>query len=88
MGEIADMILEGEMCACGAMLRGPASGHPRYCDKKCAQLYAPNNKPGKVRCPQCKKSVKESGLKDHIRMVHEPHPPTPNSLNALKEKFS
>jgi hypothetical protein len=38
MGEIADMMLEGEMCAmCGVFLHdGEEDGYPRYCSITCA----------------------------------------------------
>ena len=88
MGQHADDILDGVTCACGAFLDGEAPGHPRYCDKQCAKDYAPENKPNKVRCPQCKRSVKPAGLKDHIRMMHTTHPADASSLEKLKEKFS
>ena len=38
MGEIADMMIGGEMCeACGVFLGGEASGFPRYCSIECAE---------------------------------------------------
>lgn len=37
MGEIADMMLEGDLCeACGVALPGEGYGIPRYCSKACA----------------------------------------------------
>ena len=38
MGDIADMMLEGEMCAmCGVFLTdGQEDGYPRYCSISCA----------------------------------------------------
>lgn len=51
MGEIADMMIEGDLCAgCGAFIdEGGGDGFPRYCSKQCAKdcgaAYAlgPNN---------------------------------------------
>ena len=38
MGEIAEMMLDGTLCAgCGDKLYGEASGFPRYCSKTCAR---------------------------------------------------
>jgi hypothetical protein len=37
MGEIADMMINGEMCEmCGVVLDGESPGYPRYCSKECA----------------------------------------------------
>lgn len=37
MGEIADMMINGEMCEmCGVYLEGEAGGFPRYCSRQCA----------------------------------------------------
>lgn len=38
MGEIADMMLEGDLCAgCGAFIdEQGGDGYPRYCSKQCA----------------------------------------------------
>lgn len=38
MGEIADAMIDGEMCAmCGVYLEGEAWGFPCYCSKQCAK---------------------------------------------------
>lgn len=38
MGEIADAMINGEMCEmCGVPLSGEAGGFPRYCSKECAK---------------------------------------------------
>lgn len=38
MGEIASMMLDGELCeACGVYLDGYAPGFPRYCSEVCAK---------------------------------------------------
>ena len=37
MGEIADSMINGEMCVvCGVWLDGETTGYPRYCSKECA----------------------------------------------------
>ena len=38
MGEVADMMLGGELCeGCGVWLEGEADGIPRYCTIQCAK---------------------------------------------------
>lgn len=38
MGEIADMMIEGDLCeGCGEYLEGEGSGFPRYCSEQCAR---------------------------------------------------
>ncbi len=38
MGEIAEMMLEGDLCeACGTALDGNGYGIPRYCSNECAR---------------------------------------------------
>lgn len=45
MGEIADMMLDGTMCAtCGEFIHeGDADGFPRYCCDDCDPYYTPDN---------------------------------------------
>lgn len=80
MGEIADMMLSGELCeGCGGYIDDHAESIPRYCSKKCAAdrgaLQRPAKKPipqkvAKVHCSQCGKRVTEAGLADHMRALH------------------
>jgi hypothetical protein len=36
MGDIADMMLEGDLCeCCGVVLPGEGEGVPRYCSERC-----------------------------------------------------
>lgn len=67
MGEIANMMLEGTLCAgCGEYLeQGWGDGFPRYCAG-----CAPPSLKVKVKCPQCGRSVKAVGLDQHIRDAH------------------
>ena len=38
MGEIADMMLEGDLCeCCGCYIDGDGEGFPRYCSPQCAR---------------------------------------------------
>lgn len=85
MGEIADMMLEGDLCAgCGGFIDTEGGeGFPRYCSSQCARNHGIEPEPkrrhpsaitqprnGKVACPTCGKRVKEVGLKDHQRDAH------------------
>lgn len=50
MGEIADMMIGGEMCeACGVYLAGTPSGFPSYCSEECAKDRG--YKPGEAYIP-------------------------------------
>lgn len=85
MGEIADMMLDGTMCAgCGEWLHGGEDGDgiPGYC-ASCAPDFdreptqdrteartKKHAKPGKIKCPVCSKSVKEVGLLAHMWDKH------------------
>lgn len=72
MGEISDMMINGDICGgCGVTLRGNGEGFPRYCSAECAPLNAPApKKTKKVRCPQCARMVKATGLAYHKRVMH------------------
>jgi Zn finger protein HypA/HybF involved in hydrogenase expression len=70
MGDVADMMIDGTLCeGCGVVLDGEAPGHPRYC-RHCDNQRGPSIAPGKVKCPECGKHVKASGLNDHQRDRH------------------
>ena len=82
MGEIADLMLDGEICeGCGMELDDGAPGYPRRCFS-CAKLEKeyrdhkppePLKKPNpmpKVRCPMCNKTVSPRGIVDHLLDVH------------------
>lgn len=70
MGDIADMILEGELCECCGVYMGDACGYPRKCAgcRRDARAPTPSSK---VACPKCGKKVKAVGLKDHLRDTHK-----------------
>ena len=83
MGEIADMMLEGQMCqGCGEIL-GQGDGYPVFCkscqrgmdidahgDKQTTKDGQPINRPSKINCPECNKLVKKAGLAMHRKDVH------------------
>ena len=77
MGEIADMMLEGVLCAgCGVYLdEEEPSGFPVYCDD-CRQdgfndEAIAQRKPEKIRCPKCyKKCGGQQGLDAHMKAKH------------------
>lgn len=78
MGEVADMMIDGEMCQyCGDFI-GDAVGYPRSCDdcaseddvklEKTRKIIKTNL--AKIKCPECGKKVAESGLNQHIAAKH------------------
>jgi hypothetical protein len=75
MGDIADMILDGDMCqGCGKILSG--LGYPTFC-RSCQQEENINaqgekkaQKSEKINCPICNKRVKKAGLAMHTIAVH------------------
>lgn len=74
MGEIADLMINGDICAtCGEELGGQGNGFPRYCSRACRPSNSPEPLRGvpatKVSCPQCGRRVKHAGLKDHQRQA-------------------
>ena len=80
MGEIAEMMLEGDMCQwCGELLDG--DGYPTVCIG-CQHAYGvdafgePVKKKkrkaaGKISCPECGKYVSPAGLNQHMQAKHE-----------------
>jgi len=71
MGEIADMMLEGTLCAgCGVYIGEGDMGIPQYCSNDC-EPDGYSNKPEKIKCDVCnKKCGGEQGLKAHKLAVH------------------
>lgn len=49
MGEIADLIIDGEICQTCMCELGEAVGYPRYCEE-CKKQFAP-----KYQCTACRK---------------------------------
>lgn len=70
MCEIADAIIDGELCECGAYI-GPGVGYPRSC-KCCAKEEKANAHPKieRTNCHVCNKRLKKAGLADHMRVMH------------------
>ena len=85
MGDIADMIINGSMCACGAFLEDLAEpGHPRFCSPQCERDYGPSASPHHQSvnrakpwgCSGCNKTFKtEAAAGEHIKAKHRM--PTP-----------
>ncbi|MDB5777564.1 MAG: hypothetical protein JWP38_3697 [Herbaspirillum sp.] len=80
MGEVADMMLGGELCVgCGEYIDDDADGIPRYCSKQCQHEHEgvpvvakPKGgpTPPKMNCPVCQRRIKKAGLSDHVRALH------------------
>lgn len=81
MGEIADAMLDGTLCAgCGAYI-GNDAGYPLYCGPACEPDRAPRIRVAKatkskglvsrdIPCPECRRTVTKSGLADHMLAKH------------------
>ena len=86
MGDISDMMLDGQMCQwCGGIIDDD-KGYPVVC-RGCQKHHNVNEfgeskdeikkaniernaRQKKVRCPHCNKKVKAVGLEMHIKDVH------------------
>ena len=74
MGEIADLMLNGEICeGCQCELKGDPPGHPRYC-RDCKIVEPQERRILKVRCKVCARMVKANGLADHNLALHSERP--------------
>lgn len=70
MGEIAEMMLDGTLCAgCGVYLYGASHGEPRQC-RDCRRQAGQPHPTERVPCKTCGRRVKFVGLKDHMRDAH------------------
>jgi hypothetical protein len=79
MGEIAEMMLDGDLCeGCGVYMGFPGEGFPRRCASCAKEQRAENHQATlahhqqikKVPCPTCGKKVKAVGLSNHQRDAH------------------
>ena len=71
MGEIAEMMLNGDMCEqCGEWIGdGDGPGYPGLCAGCRRETRPYSSKPHK--CPHCAKRFrKDVGVRDHVRTVH------------------
>lgn len=73
MGDIADQIVNGDICQTCCCGEGPGEGYPFTCDE-CSDQFEVKDSPragkGKTKCPVCKKTVRKVGLQDHAKTVH------------------
>ncbi|QGL88386.1 hypothetical protein FEO91_08740 [Stenotrophomonas maltophilia] len=82
MGEYADMMIDGDVCAgCGVNLPGCGQGFSRLCrdcrptkaERKAENIVRPNAEQARqknVPCPACGRRVREIGMADHHRDAH------------------
>jgi len=90
MGDIADQIINGEicqMCCCG---EGEGRGYPYTCsdcDQPVYQSTQGATGKGKCSCPICNKRVRKIGLQGHVKDCHPEYLQKiyKSILNALKE---
>lgn len=79
MGEIAEMMLDGTLCAsCGGYIEnGEPGGIPRYCSAQCRQdagidAPKPRRQVQNVPCPACKKTFGSvRAQSQHYRDAHK-----------------
>ena len=72
MGDIADAMLDGDLCQCCGVYMEGGNGYPQTC-RACQRADKREGIPvaaAKVKCPTCGKKVKATGLKDHQRDAH------------------
>lgn len=69
MGEIANLIIEGDVCQYCMCELGIGPGYPRSC-RSCAVPPRTTSVQPMTTCPHCKKSVKLVGLQQHIKAKH------------------
>lgn len=72
MGDIADAMLDGDLCQCCGVYMEGGNGYPQTCGG-CQRTFERAGIPSvtpKVKCPTCGKKVKAVGLKDHMRDAH------------------
>lgn len=75
MGEIAELMVNGDICGgCGVTLRGASEGYPRYCKLCASAAQITVEKTAKTKCPICLRVVKATGLADHTRVMHRSQP--------------
>ena len=74
MGEIADTMLDGTLCAgCGVYLDVEPAGYPIYCSPQCEPDFGhhPQNMPplkSKSKCPIC--GARKWNVEEHARVKH------------------
>ena len=86
MGEIADLIIEGDCCQfCMTPMDGMGFVQTCAICTESDDRYETKLKrkmPHKVKCPHCDKSLKKAGLKMHIEAKH---PELIKSINGEEE---
>ena len=74
MGEIAEAMIDGELCeGCGVYL-GQGPGYPRKC-RDCKRTENDPHPQTKVPCKQCGRYVKFCGMRDHVKASHPKEKP-------------
>lgn len=91
MGEIADMMLEGDLCEmCGSALSGQGYGIPRYCSDECARDrgydYRASDGAGAYR--KQKKAKQEPMNLLSVRITHDGGAVLPGGKKNVKLEIS
>jgi hypothetical protein len=91
MGEIADMMIEGDLCAgCGSYIDSEGGdGFPRYCGSCAVDMPIVNAE--HARCYVCNKKVKTIGLQQHMIDKHcsaKPVKKIEHAPKSLRDEFA
>lgn len=78
MGDIADQIVNGDICQMCCCTEGSGEGYPFTC-RECLGEMGLEDEPtlgnpavakNKTQCPLCHKRVRQIGLQNHVKEVH------------------
>jgi hypothetical protein len=71
MGDIADAMLDGDLCQCCGVYMEGGNGYPQTC-ASCAREAKnyPQGRSAKVQCQFCRKTVTAIGLSQHLEAKH------------------
>jgi hypothetical protein len=70
MGDVADAMLDGDLCQCCGVYMEGGNGYPQTCPSCLDDVERAQPRTEKVACSVCGKKVSEAGLHDHMRAKH------------------
>lgn len=75
MGDVADAMLDGTLCACCGVYVGDSAGYAVYCSDCAGDFNYRTPSKDKIKCVICNKTVKQVGLQQHMRDKHGENQP-------------
>lgn len=86
VGEIADAMINGELCeCCGMYIEGDAPGYPRYCSEQCARdrkaEYIPAAEDAR---PKQSKTTFRARMESEIKTLEQEKVPCPVCKKKVK----